>query len=85
MLIKKGTKVNIIIAPREPDKCAFIKGKLTLLDIPDNPGFKAWIEGETAYWEWGKTREGVKNQMRRRLKAEELELDKFIYQNKSVR
>jgi len=69
----------------EPDKCAFVKGRLVLLDTPKTPTFKAWIEGETTYWEWGKTKEEVKRQMIRRLKAEELELDKFIYQEESVR
>jgi hypothetical protein len=75
--------VNIIIAPREPIPCAFVGGRLTLLDAPSNPGFKVWVEGDTTLWEHGDSREHAEKRMKQRLKAEKLKLGEIIQQEKS--
>lgn len=76
-------KVDIIIAPKAYQGCAFVPRKgLMLVDQPENPGFKCWTKGNTKIWEFGKTRTEVIIAMARRAKAEKFEIGKIIHSEK---
>jgi len=80
---KKMERVNVIIAPREPAPCAIVPGRgLILLDRPENPGFKAWVEGRKGIWEHGNSREEALKRMKISLPCWNLRLKKVIQQTK---
>ena len=64
-------EVKVIIAPKEPAGVMLVPGYgLVLLDRPANPGFKAWVDGDTKTWEYGKTHAECICSMQRRAAAE---------------
>ena len=68
MSLKKWQKeVTVIVAPKQSAAVALTPGGgLMLLDPPRNPGYKAWVEGDTTIWEFGGTKSKVMYAMERR-------------------
>jgi hypothetical protein len=64
-------KCNIIIAPRAVS---------TETTAHSFNGYKAWVEGNTAFWEHGDTKEQAENKMRISLECQNMEIGKVIHQ-----
>lgn len=64
-------KCNIIIAPR---------AVYTETIAHSFNGYKAWVEGNTDFWEHGDTKEQAESKMRISLECQNMEIGKVIHQ-----